>query len=369
VTLESVEDKQIKFYHFLDETTYEHVSVVLAQGLSELGYVNYGSCNYWEEFQSDYLIKQTALSSHVNYIAIISSSYHLKNLNSIESIRKLVKYLILIDSEDGGEKTECKPFYSSFDLVLRCHYSSKIENAKNVIPWQWGITNHMIKWIRDANEHNSKKIQINFRVPHQARNMGIKILSKSVSKRFQIVREIDYLEDHVRGFLTEEQLHYVRLTQNRCLPNYAKRIKDSALAFSFAGWFYVNEQMYLIRKIKNIAIRLGVKIPKSAVLVQFDSWRLWENFFSGVPVVHFDLDLYSAQLPVQPVNGVHYLGVDLRGRVNGVDLNRFLDNKSEISQAARDFVNQHYTPRAIASRFIQVSNDAGFKVNGLKNRA
>jgi hypothetical protein len=369
MTFESGEHRQINFYHFLDEKTYEHVSVVLAQGLSELGYVNYGSCNYWKEFHSDYLIKQAALSSHVNSVAIISSSYHLKNVNSYESIRKFFNYVILIDSEDGGEKTECKPFYSSFDLVLRCHFNSKIENEKNVIPWQWGITNHMIKWIRDAKEHKSEKIQINFRVPHQARNMGVRILSKQISKRFQLVRNIDYFDDNVRSFLTEEQLHYARLTQNRCLPNYAKRIKDSAIAFSFAGWFYVNEQKLLRRKIKNILIKLRVKIPRSAVLVQFDSWRLWENFFSGVPVVHFDLDLYSARLPIQPINGVHYLGVDIRGRVNGMDLDKFMDNKSQISQAAKDFVNRNYTPSAIAFRFIEALNDAGFKVYGLKNRA
>ena len=359
--------KNFYFYHFLDDNTYEHVSVVLAQGLSELGFVNNGNCDYWEEYKSDYLVKKTFLSSQVNSCAIISSSFYLKNVESLKSIKKFFDCVILLDSEDGGEKTECQPFYESFNLVLRCHYNSKIFYGNNVIPWQWGITTHMINWIKDAKEFKSDKIQINFRVPHQARLMGVKILSRITSKKFKIINNIDYYEDNLKGFLTEEQMHYSKLTQNRCLPNYAKRIKDNVLAFSFGGWFYDLEQKLLIRKFNSILIKLGVKIPKSVILVQFDSWRLWENFFSGVPVVHFDLDLYSAKLPVQPINGVHYLGIDIRGKVNGENLNRFIDNKDQVSEAARNFVNEHYTPSAIASRFIAVLNDAVFNSVNLKD--
>jgi hypothetical protein len=348
----------MEFYHFLDESTYEHVSVVLAQGLSDLKIKNYGSSNYWQEFNSGYLIENLPSDQSDCMIALVSSQYLLKNLDSIDFIKSKFRKIVLLDSEDGGESTACTHVYPKFDYVLRCHFNSKIHNFPNVFPWPWGITNHMIQWICNAREYpNSKnKVQINFRVPHQARLIGLKILQKNLPQDYFFEHKIDYIEENLTKSLSDEELNYIAQTKNRCLPGYVGRIKDNSLAFSFGGWFFDNESNCLLKYFNRALMKFRVKIPQSVSLVQFDSWRLWENFFSGTPIVHFDLDLYSAVLPVQPINGIHYLGIDIKGKVNGVDLKDYLDDLDGIGRAGLKFATDHYTPKEIARRFITILN-------------
>jgi hypothetical protein len=356
----------MRFYHFLDETTYEHVSVVLAQGFSDLNFKNYGIVNYWEEYNSGYLIESSSQDNFGYICAIVSSQYLLKNRGKIDFMRKNFKRLVLLDSEDGGESTACTDMYPKFDNVFRCHFNSQIHRMPNVFPWQWGITNHMIRWIQQSKNYNIEskehvnKMQINFRVPHYARLRGLKILQKNLPKDYQIVQHIDYINDNLDENLNKEQIHYVGLTQNRCLPGYVNRIKDNSLAFSFGGWFYDHESNVIAKHLNRAQIKFGLRIPKTASLVQFDSWRLWENYFSGVPVIHFDLDLYSAVLPVQPINGLHYLGIDIHGKINGINLRKWLQNSDKIAESGLRFANENYTPKEVARRFLNIMDIKAF---------
>ena len=48
-------------------------------------------------------------------------------------------------------------------------------------------------------------------------------------------------------------------------------------------------------------------INNNVVIVQNDSWKLWEAFFAGCCVIAVDLDLFNIKFPVQPRNMFHYI--------------------------------------------------------------
>lgn len=345
---------KIIFYHFIDDSTYEHSSVVLAQGLEKIGYVNLGNIDYWKEYGKEYLIKKSEIPSDKKSIAIFSSTYILKNHKKIPDIQTNFNSSFLIDLEDGGEVTSCEPFYPLFTGVLRCHFNKALHSQSNVFPWAFGITNHVIDWLDKVQRTDSDTCQTNFRVKHETRIKGVILLRKLLKGRATFEEIVDNIDDIFIEKLSEEQLHYFRLTKQRCLPSYLNRLKESMLAPAFGGWFYDQSEKGIKRITNRFLLKVNFRIARSYALVNFDSWRFWESMFAGVPTVHFDLELYSACLPVQPVNGIHYIGLDIRGNVSGEDFGKVLERKESIGISGRNFAKQNYSPEAMARRFLSL---------------
>jgi len=92
--------------------------------------------------------------------------------------------------------------------------------------------------------------------------------------------------------------------------------------------------------------------------IQWDSWRFWEGLAAGCLVFNIDLDYYGVQLPVMPVNGTHYVGLRLDRMQLGVD--EILSNPARmeaIAIAGREWAMEHYSPVAMAKRFLQMVED------------
>jgi len=327
---------------------------VLAQGLAELGYTNLGNINYWKDFGADYLIQESHIPIEMKPVAIFSSWFVLNNSEKIPELLQFFSSNFLLDQEDGGEVTSCENYYHLFSGVLRCHFNRTLHNQKNVFPWMFGITNHMIDWLDKIERIDSGIVQTNFRVKHETRVKGLAILKKRLPNTYKFLEKFDFVgEEYING-LTKEQLHYFEMTKLRCLPSYLIRLKSSMIAPAFGGWFYDRSVSSIRRLVNKILFRANLRIPKTYALVNYDSWRFWECMFSGVPTVHFDLERYSACLPVQPINGIHYIGLDLKGNVNGEKLSSVLKRKEMIGMAGKEFVKQNYSPKAIASLFLSI---------------
>jgi hypothetical protein len=342
------------FYHFLDDSTYEHLNVVLAQGLEKMGHTNIGNINYWEDFGNDFLIKESEIPKNKDSIAIVSSWFALNNYKEIPKIQKHFQSYFLLDQEDGGEVTSCESLYPSFTGVLRCHYNKALHTQDNVFPWAFGITNHMIDWLDRIERIDSEIIQTNFRVKHETRVKGVTLLKKLLKNKASFDQKIDVIDFDFMQKLSEEQIHYFRTTKHRCLPSFLNRLKGSMLAPAFGGWFYDQSRNRVRRIINRVLHKANFHIASTYALVNFDSWRFWESMFAGVPTIHFDLERYSACFPIQPINGVHYIGLDLKGKVNGESLKKVLERKESIGIAGRQFSKQNYSPEAMAHRFISL---------------
>jgi hypothetical protein len=89
-------------------------------------------------------------------------------------------------------------------------------------------------------------------------------------------------------------------------------------------------------------------------LLQFDSWRFWESLASGCLTIHAYFDKYCILLPVMPINGTHYFGVDFTNLER--TRQRFLDINSHktIANSGREWVLKNYSPEAVATRLLDL---------------
>lgn len=81
-------------------------------------------------------------------------------------------------------------------------------------------------------------------------------------------------------------------------------------------------------------------------LYQYDSWRLWEAFYSNSIPVHLDFEEWGVELPAMPENGKHYIGV------KNFDFGACADHinamsKSEVEKMAlegKKWAEENYSP-------------------------
>jgi hypothetical protein len=91
---------------------------------------------------------------------------------------------------------------------------------------------------------------------------------------------------------------------------------------------------------------------------QFDSWRFWESLAAGCCTVHVDLERYGIVLPVMPVNGEHYIGVDLGNTAKTERLLRRTPGILEsVGAQGRQWALENYSPRRVAERFVDLVDD------------
>jgi hypothetical protein len=94
--------------------------------------------------------------------------------------------------------------------------------------------------------------------------------------------------------------------------------------------------------------------------VQWDSFRFWEALAAGCAAFNIDLEYYGVVLPVMPVNGRDYLGV----RFDAVEetITRLEADPGlleRVAEQGRQWALANYSPRAMATRLLEWSLDAG----------
>ena len=90
-----------------------------------------------------------------------------------------------------------------------------------------------------------------------------------------------------------------------------------------------------------------------AVVLRWDSFRLWESLAAGCLTVHLDFDKYGFALPVKPKAWVHYAPIDLDNISGSVDA--LLAREKEwpaIAAAGRAWALEHYAPVPTAIRVL-----------------
>jgi hypothetical protein len=93
--------------------------------------------------------------------------------------------------------------------------------------------------------------------------------------------------------------------------------------------------------------------PRPERIVQWDSWRFWEALGAGCAAFNLDLERYGALLPVMPVNGRHYFGIDLDRPRHAIE--RIADDPGclqRVAAAGREWALANYAPAAMARRFL-----------------
>ena len=95
------------------------------------------------------------------------------------------------------------------------------------------------------------------------------------------------------------------------------------------------------------------QLDAPALVLRWDSFRLWESFAAGCLTVHLDFEKYGFALPVKPKAWTHYAPIDLDDIAGSVD--RLLAHEKEwpaIAAAGRAWAIEHYAPRPTALRVL-----------------
>ena len=136
--------------------------------------------------------------------------------------------------------------------------------------------------------------------------------------------------------------------------NHYKRLCRSRLCAAYCGEF-IQDLNQTIHKDNPLLAQL----LKNTVISRWDNWRFWESLTCGCPTIHLDLEKYGCKLPISPINWKHYIGLNLSDLKNDIHKIMHLHISGElekIGQNGKNWVLEHYTPVAVAKRFLKMLN-------------
>ncbi|MEQ8468164.1 glycosyltransferase family 1 protein [Coleofasciculus sp. E1-EBD-02] len=358
---------QVFFYcHHCDspqESAFQHWTLCLAEGFKALGIPFYSDKNYWQ-LSPDHEQYIFAYNPEVKPedCSIVIVNHHWMDYgkgfpqNLFRPDRKYIT--VYVDSLYGINPDLWKPEFRQFDVILRCHFNRKIKYPYNVKPWVFGISNRILDYTDNPIKFNERKNSIlwNYRVRgHSVRIMAKEKFLPSLSRIFSV-------DDSVDNFhapqLSEQDALLWKQTGRRHYPNYYTRLKSSAASACFGGhleppiWFnYAPPYIYLHRALNKF-------FPQSRRMVlQWDSWRFWESLAAGCVTFHVDFEKYGIQLPVMPINYLHYIGIDLDNPEATVEKIANEPNLLEkVAVAGRTWAIEYYSPVPTAKRFLDLVN-------------
>jgi hypothetical protein len=350
------------------EREYQHESVSLAEGFRELGILFYGTTDYWWDPDRKQFLIQKAPDEFVAEIHVYNQNYLYHFPEEVRNVDYSVVN-ILIDVEDGlySAYTQ-RALYEKFDLILKAHYTKNINYSyyhKNIQPWAFGLSERIMQQIDSCmGVPVEKQVLINYRISHSLRSIASARFSPGISGNYELFKYTTDTSPEGFGAFTEKDLLFWKQTNQRHDPQYFKWLNKSLLTYAFGGFTQIKpfatnrlvRQLQSFFRIKAAVLsKLGQDTSSCYFIYQYDSWRLWESFYSQSCPVHMDFEDWGFVLPVMPVNKVHYWGVKrLDFEKSAEELVQLKEETiKEMGLKGRAWVKENYGPKAVAARFLK----------------
>jgi hypothetical protein len=152
-------------------------------------------------------------------------------------------------------------------------------------------------------------------------------------------------------------------TQRRHSRSYYERLKSAQAVVAFCGELIPPAPFhprYMVggrrAKLSRLLFdALALLDPRPPRLIQWDSWRFWEGLAAGCLVFNLDLPHYGVELPVMPRDFEHYVAVrpdNAAAVLDRLQLEPGLAGR--IAAQGRAWALEHYSPAALARRFLAV---------------
>ena len=357
--------KKIKFFitpvYPYGNDHYYHEIIVLAEGFKELGYDICGNVNYWQNYKTkEYLIKES--ESNEYDIAIYDYRYvksfeHLLFRNGYPNFN-FDSINILVDRNDWISPIWNNNFkYNIFNLILGCHTVKGFNYPKNYIPWAMGLSKRMIKSIDDTSTQSlNDHIGHNFRVWHNLRKLFVDDIKKT-KNHLPVSQLLSSIPDKMNN---PEEYFYYQKTTRRHNNEYYETINSSLLFLGFGGYIETLPKIYqpygLLEKIIRKPSYLLAKYNryKYSFVFQWDSFRMWELFYSNTCPIFLNFEKFNFDMPVLPNSGEHYLSID---DFSWINFNKKLKDFSkkdiaEIGKNGKNWVFDNYSPKIMANKLI-----------------
>jgi hypothetical protein len=137
---------------------------------------------------------------------------------------------------------------------------------------------------------------------------------------------------------------------------YLDALLGNAVCLAYGGDFYspiMGNPWFAKNDPKLAEAHAFAHLGAPAVILRWDSFRLWESFAAGCLTVHLDFDRYGFALPVKPKAWEHYVPVDLDNITSSVT--HMLDREKEwpaIAAQGRAWAVELYAPKPTAARVL-----------------
>jgi hypothetical protein len=315
-------------FHFLlnpyvepSKANYQHACVVFAEGLKTLGHAFTANIEYYPDPSGNPLFKKGELQPE-DYIVTSAPEDFAVEINANPN------KLVILDTKDEWVRPK------SLAFLPRAHryFMSTCVNAKQTKPTCFALSNRMLE--ATAGEPapwkgREKPIVWSHRVDnHYIRNLVFQFYTRSS------IQLDTFLDNFTDKTLSEADAHYWAHTGRRHSPFY----------FDF------------LRKHRFLDAHGGYQTQVPNRIAQWDSWKVWEGFLSGMLVITADLDYYNIKLPHKLLPYVHY--IPIRYDKIGESYHKlFLLPEAEqerIAKAGQEFVRTHYTPSAMAKYYVDI---------------
>lgn len=351
-----------------DKAAWATEAIALAQGLRELGVVYFANIDYWKDPVTQKLLFTKAPEGfNADCNVFFGSTYFNKKPRNLEDIPK-AKVNVLLERNDElipyWQRDEYKVLWN-MDLVLITHYNGELTYpTPNVRPWQIGFTERMLAYVNNNRSAQVKSsILDTYRLHHNIRDRAISACSQSLNSIYPTERKITDALGEKQIKLTGADLEYWQMTGRRHNPDYYKFINEHILTYCYGGFYHPKPASNfsfdkVIRQLYKLKIKLRPENDPNAsdnyYIYQWDSFRFWESLLSNSCPLFVDFESWKFHLPVIPKNWEHYIGVyglDFESTANRIK-ETSAEELARISEAGRQWALQHYSPKAVAQRFL-----------------
>lgn len=316
----------LKPYNGAKAANYQHAPIVFAEGLKQLKLPYSANINYFPDPSGNYLFQQTETPSKTTIYIVTAHPEDFKSeLIAFNDSRNYD--IIILDSKDEWIRPQSTNLLS---LAHRYFMTSSKVITDRIKPLCFAISNRLIEAIQAQAQVPWIERDDSIFWAHRVDNHRLRNIVKDVYNKKSIKYHM-YL-DNFEPPEAETAIHYWNHTGRRHNPQYFAELQKYKYLDAHGGYD-----------------------TRDGGIVQWDSWKVWEGFLSGMLVITADLDYYKIKLPVQPKPWVHYVPVNYNHIPDAyANLDRLSDEKkATIAKNGQQFALEHYTPKAMAKYIVQ----------------
>jgi hypothetical protein len=339
---QEIKETGVLFYSTSDQ--YSYISLCLADGLNQLGIPIFSnSIDYEEKLVSEFKFRNIKNTNNFEFSNLGEPKYIVIDLSFYSFEAGIVnldlppnKIAFALSMSDSISSIVLKN-----DIPFFCTHCNDFLELKGLrIPWAFGLSSNMIK-SSSSNitriDSREKTIVYNFRpsTSQSVRECLDLILVPQLEKYFSLDSKI--------------------INQGRWSEDNFERLKKSFGCLAYGGAFTQNliENPFFADMEQLANLYKEISFLKRTIIGRWDSWRFWESLAAGCLTFHLDFEKYGFNLPIMPTNWEHYIGLNLED-IKG-DIERLMDERDrlpEIAISGRTWALEHYSPVAVAKRFL-----------------
>lgn len=324
-------------YFISDSASFSYGAICLADGLNQLGVPIFANISTHDPAVSEFVFLPCADKAKLHQVFCVVIDLQDTRPYYHQAVRFEAPHertIVLCMQDDVGS------FCVDGVSALLCAHENRFrEIAGQRIPIGFGLSSAMIR----------KSADVLLQVP-RASNF-LYNFRPSLNQHLRAVLDLSLLpvlEKHI-------PVHQQLTTPGRWNDDYFALLCGSLGCLAYGGAFEqdLSGNDYLMQNERFRAFVSCVKQQRKTVILRWDSWRFWESLVFGCVTLHLDFEEYGFELPVMPENWKHYVGINLSDVKANVE--RLMDERSrwpEIAWQGRQWAIEHYSPLAVARRFL-----------------